>query len=66
VARGEESEPTLFLHRRLPGRHHVDHVFLDSGTAAGLRRVVVGGGPKWIRSSDHAPLSVDLEVPGAE
>ena len=62
VARWQEREPTLFLHRRLPGRHHVDHVFLDAGTAADLRGVEVGGGPDWIRSSDHAPLIVEVEV----
>jgi exodeoxyribonuclease-3 len=64
VAHGAEPEPTFFRHRRLPGRHHSDHVFLDRATAArGLQDVALGEAAAWTRSSDHLPLVVELDVP---
>ncbi len=65
VEHGGEAEPTFFLHRRLPGRHHADHVFLDTATSSGLRRVEVGAGRRWVPSSDHVPVVVEIELVAA-
>lgn len=63
VEHGAEREPTFFLYRSLSRGAHADHVFLDRGTAAGLRSVTIGWGPRWVRSSDHAPVVVDVSGP---
>ncbi len=57
---GGEPEPTLFVHRGLSWRRHVDHCFLDSGTLRGLRGVSVGPAFPWTLASDHAPLVVEI------
>ena len=62
VAHGEEPEPTFFRHRRLPGRHHADHVFVDLATARGLHDVTLGKAADWTTSSDHLPLVVELSL----
>jgi hypothetical protein len=62
VSHGEEPEPTFCRYRRLPDRHHADHVFVDRATAGRLRGVEIGHAPRWISSSDHMPLIVELDV----
>lgn len=62
VGHGEEPEPTFCRHRKLPGRHHADHVFVDRTTVSRLRRVEVGCASRWVSASDHLPLVVELEA----
>jgi hypothetical protein len=59
------TEPTFFRHRRLPGRHHADHVFVDAALADLLLAVEVGSGLQWILESDHAPVVAELEIGGS-
>jgi hypothetical protein len=63
VEHGAEPEPTFCRHRRLPGRHHADHVFVDGATARGLHDVAIGDAADWIDSSDHLPVAVELSLP---
>ena len=62
VALGEEPEPTLFVHRGLSWRRHVDFVFVGRETLPSLRAVGVGPALPWILASDHAPVVVDVET----
>jgi len=62
VSHGEETEPTFCRYRRLPDRHHGDHLFVDRATATRVRSVEIGYAPRWISTSDHLPLVVELEV----
>jgi len=62
VGHGEETEPTFCRYRRLPDRHHADHLFVDRATAARVRRVEIGYAPRWISTSDHMPLVLELEL----
>ncbi len=57
---GGERSPTFFRLRRFPSPHHLDHVLVDSSSAAGIHRVELRQGPRWMVWSDHAPLVVDL------
>lgn len=61
VAHGGESEPTFCRYRRLPGRHHADHVFVDGDTVRRLSSVEVEPAARWVSSSDHLPLVVELD-----
>jgi len=61
---GSETEPTFFRYRRLPGRHHVDQIFVDATFAARLLGVEVGFGPQWVLTSDHAPVVAELRIDG--
>ncbi len=62
VGHGAEPEPTFCRYRRLPGRHHADHVFVDRATARGVTRVAIGRAGVWVARSDHLPLIVDLAL----
>ncbi len=64
VPLGAEPEPTLFVHRGLSWRRHVDFCFLDAASLRNLGKVSVGSAYPWILASDHAPLVVEIGLPG--
>ena len=51
---GEETQPTLFLQRKLEKPYHVDYGFFGQGW--GVQDVEVGGQTPWLELSDHMPV----------
>lgn len=51
---GEETQPTLFLQRKLEKPYHVDYGFFGQGWV--VQDVEVGGQTPWLELSDHMPV----------
>lgn len=62
VSPGEEPEPNFFRLRRFPSPHHLDHVLVDAALAPVIRAVEMRSGARWSAWSDHAPMTVELEL----
>jgi hypothetical protein len=60
---GAESRATLYLLKQRRRAYHVDYCFLPKVWLPFVRSVEVGSYEDWIRFSDHAPLSVGLDLP---
>jgi exodeoxyribonuclease III len=60
-----EPHPTFLLHRKPEKPFHIDYVYVPTAWLSGLHKVTVHPTEEWRRYSDHAPLVVDCEVPGA-
>ena len=58
---GEESHPTLYLHRKLEKPYHIDYVFAPEELCdnAGLQ---VGEPTPWLRHSDHMPITFTMRI----
>lgn len=53
---GEETNPTLFLHRKIERPYHIDYLFAPKQFSDNLSNVEVGLREKWLLISDHLPL----------
>ncbi|MDH5679849.1 MAG: endonuclease/exonuclease/phosphatase family protein [Nitrospinota bacterium] len=58
---GKESQPTLYLHRKLEKPYHVDYVFASQELCdrAELR---IGDHNQWLEFSDHMPIIFKLDI----
>ena len=64
-AQGSETRATLYLLKKKTRPYHIDYCFIPQGWLPYLRSVEVGSYAAWSQFSDHAPLLVDLRLPGA-
>lgn len=55
---GEESNPTLFLHRKFEKPYHIDYCFTSKYFIERLYKVEVGNYENWTKLSDHKPLII--------
>lgn len=60
---GDEPEPTHWWRRDPSRTYHIDYTFLS--TPDSLTEVTVGGYEEWLGHSDHAPMTVTLNLPGS-
>lgn len=58
---GEESKPTLFMHRKVDRPYHVDYVFVSERILE-KSTVVVGSSAYWLELSDHMPIVATLKM----
>ena len=58
---GEESQPTLYLHRKLTRPYHVDYAFASERLCDGAE-ISVGQAHQWLEYSDHTPIVFDLPI----
>ena len=55
---GEESFPTLYLHKKRFRPYHVDYIFASQSFLNRLHYIEVGTYEDWIAFSDHMPMTV--------
>ncbi|MCH9736396.1 MAG: endonuclease/exonuclease/phosphatase family protein [Actinomycetia bacterium] len=58
--RGAEPEPTLWWMRNVGKPYHIDYTFVSRPEA--ITAVTVGSSDDWLTHSDHAPMTVDLQL----
>ena len=58
---GKEATPTFYLYRHMEKKYHIDYVFCSSDLV-GQSNLLIGLPEKWLRLSDHMPLSVAVEM----
>lgn len=59
---GEETMPTLFLHRKIERPYHIDYLFAPKQFLNCLTNVEVGLREKWLQISDHLPLICEFNT----
>lgn len=57
---GEETVDTFFMHRKLEKGYHIDYCFAGPYWQKKLSKVDILTQDKWIKCSDHRPLSVEF------
>ena len=55
---GSETDPTLYLHRKLDRPYHIDYCFTSKSLTKRLKNVRIGKYDDWKNYSDHIPLTV--------
>ena len=58
--RGKEPDPTLWWMRNVGKPYHIDYTFVSRPEA--ITAVTVGSSDDWLAHSDHAPMTVDLQL----
>jgi len=58
-AQGQETIPTFYLYRNKNKPYHIDYVFLSKHLIQ-KSKLSIGSFDKWIRESDHMPLSATI------
>ena len=53
---GKESQPTLYLLKKLAKPYHIDYIFASSQFSASLKKMWVGQTAQWLKYSDHMPV----------
>lgn len=56
---GEETQPTMFLHKNFHRPYHIDYIFINSSKLFLVRDFAVGEYRDWIFASDHMPLIME-------
>lgn len=59
---GKETQPTLFLQRKLEKPYHIDYVFASDKISKSLINVTIGKSFKWLEISDHMPVYCELKL----
>lgn len=62
---GQESRPTFHFYRSIDKPFHIDHIFVPKSWLPWLRHVYVGDHERWSSSSDHCPMSIDVDIEAA-
>ncbi|MFT6509656.1 MAG: exonuclease III [Parvibaculaceae bacterium] len=57
---GEETEPTLFMHRKPERPYHIDYAFVSQALYNGKTKLEVGNPDVWLEASDHMPIIFEL------
>lgn len=57
---GQESKPTLYMHRKLERPYHIDYVFAHNSVIGRKYTVEVGDATEWLENSDHMPVIVTI------
>ena len=58
---GEETQPTLYMHRKLERPYHIDYVFVAKNLLNG-GTLEIGHPDKWLSISDHMPIMFNLPL----
>lgn len=53
---GEETQPTLYMHRKIERPYHIDYVFVHESLMESDYTVNVGKAQEWLEKSDHMPV----------
>lgn len=53
---GSETQPTLYMHRKLERPYHIDYVFAHESVISRQYTVEVGNAAEWLENSDHMPV----------
>lgn len=59
---GDETAPTLFMHRKLERPYHIDFCFASNNLIDKMKNVEIGDYESWTKHSDHKPLTVKFEL----
>ncbi|MCK5341980.1 MAG: endonuclease/exonuclease/phosphatase family protein [Candidatus Heimdallarchaeota archaeon] len=59
---GKETQPTLFLQRKLEKPYHIDYVFASNELSKSLINMTIGQSDKWLETSDHMPVYCEFEL----
>ena len=59
---GDETSPTLFMHRKLERPYHIDFCFASKNLIDKMKNVEIGDYESWTKHSDHKPLTVKFEL----
>ncbi len=60
----ETDHPTHFFQRNAERGFHIDYAYVPAAWVPDLNSVTIGTAEEWIGVSDHAPLIVDVTLPG--
>ena len=55
---GKETQSTFYLYRHLDKPYHIDYVYAAEGIVTDLK---IGDVDKWIKLSDHIPLTFEIK-----
>jgi endonuclease/exonuclease/phosphatase family metal-dependent hydrolase len=58
----EQLHPTLWFRKNKGNPYHIDYAFLSGPLLSKLKKVDVGRRNVWLPLSDHAPVSVELDL----
>lgn len=58
---GVETDPTFFMHKKQDNKYHIDYIFLPYEKLDSVTDFSIGPYEKWIESSDHVPISIEIE-----
>lgn len=61
-SQGKESSPTLFMHRKIDRPYHIDYCFASNNLINKISNVEIGEYQRWTKYSDHAPLSIEIDL----
>ncbi len=59
---GQESRPTLYMHRKRSRPYHVDYCFASTGFVHQVQSIEVGDYADWRESSDHMPITASFDI----
>lgn len=60
---GQESKPTLFMHRKLEKTYHIDYAFASRTLFdKGGEDIVIGDPKDWLEHSDHMPMIFTIKA----
>ncbi|WP_407405272.1 endonuclease/exonuclease/phosphatase family protein [Chryseobacterium sp.] len=57
---GRETQPTLYLHRKIDKPYHIDYCFISENLKNKLTKVEIGTYSYWTKLSDHSPLILEF------
>ncbi|MCK9413828.1 MAG: hypothetical protein M0Q53_16125 [Prolixibacteraceae bacterium] len=57
---GEETKPTLFLHRKIDKPYHIDYCFASDNLMQQGYSIKIGDYNDWIQLSDHVPIMINF------
>src|SRR4029077_19019552 len=59
---GAEKQPTFWFRKSRRAPFHIDYVFLNRSLLSKLKGVTIGLCDDWLFLSDHAPVSVEIDL----
>lgn len=62
-AHGSETGASLYWYRHRDRPYLVDHAFVPDAWLPSVKRFELGDPDRWLRSSDHVPLILELAIP---
>jgi len=60
---GHETDPTLWWRHDPEKAFHIDYIHVSKNWIPAIKSVCVGSASDWIKTSDHAPVTVTYDMP---